>query len=233
MNGLPESADGDWVIGSHKNEAGQFFIGLMDEVAFYDYRIDDPNGDDDPSDSVVAAHYNALFPDPGSPCDFDDDGDCDLDELQYVGLDGADSKYDVDGSGGTINSDDTVAWLDLNGTVPGDANLDSVVDAGDLNAVGLNWQSTVADSWAQGDFDGNRTVDAGDLNLVGLNWQFGAPVAADHAAAAVPEPSAGWLLAIGILVMFSKQGVRPCMRFCSVGSVGRAVHPNDRFPTIL
>jgi hypothetical protein len=175
-------------------------------VAFYDYRIDDPNGDNDTSDSVVATHYNALFPDPGSPCDFDGDGDCDLvdlDELQYVGLGGTESKYDVDGSGGTINSDDTVAWLDLNGTVPGDANLDSAVDAGDLNAVGLNWQSTVADSWAQGDFDGNGTVDAGDLNLVGLNWQFGAPVAAESAA--VPEPSTGWLLAVGVLVMLGRR----------------------------
>ena len=35
-NGI-ESADGEWVIGSHKNQNGQFFEGLLDEIAFYDH----------------------------------------------------------------------------------------------------------------------------------------------------------------------------------------------------
>ncbi len=207
VNGLPESSDGDWVIGSHKNEVGQFFIGLIDEVAFYDYRIDDPNGDNDSSDSLVAAHYNALFPDTGSPCDFDADEDCDivdLDELQYVGLGGSDSKYDLNGSGGLIDAADTAEWLTLAaGTVAGDADLDGDVDAGDLNSLGVNWQSQAATSWAQGDFDGSGTVDAGDLNLVGLNWQFGVAAAAENAA--VPEPSTGWLMMIGALFVIGRR----------------------------
>ncbi len=198
-DGLPESADGDWVIGSHKNEGAQFFIGLMDEVAFYDYRIDDPNGDNDISDSIVPRHYDALFPDNTLPCDFDADGDCDivdLDELQYVGLGGTDSKYDLDNSGGIIDSGDTFAWLESNGTVPGDADLDGDVDANDLNAVGISWQSNNVASWAGGDFDGNGMVDAGDLNLLGLNWQFGIAAAAN---AAVPEPATGWLFGLGVM----------------------------------
>jgi len=56
---IAESADGYWVVGSHKGEGMQFYTGLVDELAFYDYRLDDPNGDDDTSDSRVKAHWEA------------------------------------------------------------------------------------------------------------------------------------------------------------------------------
>lgn len=57
-----ETAYGDWVIGSHKaRQAGTFFGGLMDEVAFYDYPLDDPNQDGDRSDSLVPAHFGAFL----------------------------------------------------------------------------------------------------------------------------------------------------------------------------
>jgi hypothetical protein len=136
------------------------------------------------------------------PCDFDTDGDCDivdLDELQYVGLGGNDSKYDLDGSGDTIDSDNTVAWLELNGTVRGDVDLDGDVDATDLNAVGINWRSTNVTSWSHGDFNGSHVVDATDLNLLGLNWRAGVAAPANSA---VPEPSADRLLVIGVLLTF-------------------------------
>ncbi len=58
---LPESADGNWVLGSHKGGAIQFFTGLLDEVAFYDFRLDDPDGDDDTSDSLVLTHAEAAL----------------------------------------------------------------------------------------------------------------------------------------------------------------------------
>lgn len=203
VNGLPESADGDWVIGSHKNEVGQFFIGLLDEIAFYDYRLDDPNGDDDSGDSLIPSHYEALFPGVTLACDFDGDGECtilDLDELQYVGLGTEDSKYDLNGSGGVIDAADTLAWLSEIETVPGDANLDLVVDANDLNAVGISWQSAEVSSWANGDFDGNGKTDAGDLNLVGINWQFGVAE-----AAAVPEPATCWPILVGGLLVWLRR----------------------------
>ena len=56
---IAEPADGNWVIGSHKSQSRQFYTGLVDELAFYDYRLDDPNGDDDTADSRVRAHYEA------------------------------------------------------------------------------------------------------------------------------------------------------------------------------
>ncbi len=202
VDGKPESATGDWVLGSHKNESSQFFDGLLDEVAFYNYRLDDPDGDNDASDSLIPRHYNALLPDTTVSCDFNGDGICDLsdlNELQYSGLGSADLKYDLDGSG-TVDSADTTTWLATAGSLDGDANLDGIVDAADLNAVGVNWQSIGVQSWAEGDFDGNGTVDATDLNSIGLNWQAG-PIA----TAAVPEPNSSGLILLGLLLIRSKR----------------------------
>jgi hypothetical protein len=136
------------------------------------------------------------------PCDFDADGDCDivdLDELQYVGLGGTDSKYDLDRSGGAIDEADTVAWLEMKGTVRGDVDLDGDVDATDLNAVGISWRSINVTSWSNGDFNGSGVVDAIDLNRLGLNWRAGVAAPANST---VPEPSADWLLVLGVLLTF-------------------------------
>ena len=57
---VTEPADGGWVLGSHKLLDRQFFTGLLDEVAIYDFRLDDPDGDGDTSDSRVEPHYDAY-----------------------------------------------------------------------------------------------------------------------------------------------------------------------------
>lgn len=56
-----ESADGNWVIGSHKSQGSQFTNAVLDEVAIYGFRLDDPDGDDDTGDSKVAAHYGEYL----------------------------------------------------------------------------------------------------------------------------------------------------------------------------
>lgn len=58
----------------------------------------------------------------------------------------------------------------------GDANLDGVVNAADLNQVGIHWQGD-CNGWADGDFTGDGSVTAVDLNRVGINWLESAPVA--------------------------------------------------------
>ena len=58
---IVEGADGNWVIGSHKSQASQFTNSVLDEVAIYDYRLDDPDGDDDLADSKVASHYQQYL----------------------------------------------------------------------------------------------------------------------------------------------------------------------------
>ena len=93
-----------------------------------------------------------------------------------------------------------LAWLAVAGTANiggpypnGDANLDGRVDPSDLNAMALNWERNVT-GWSSGDFTSDGVVDAADLNVIGLNWLSGSV-----APAAVPEPSATYLLLSGLV----------------------------------
>lgn len=61
-----ENAKGGWVVGSHKSQGSQFTNSILDEIAIYNYRLDDPNGDGDENDSKVAAHYGAFLDPPSS-----------------------------------------------------------------------------------------------------------------------------------------------------------------------
>ncbi|MDB4544486.1 LamG domain-containing protein [Akkermansiaceae bacterium] len=60
---VPEPANGNWVIGANKVLTTQLFSGLIDEIAVYDKRLDDVDGDGDVSDSRVSAHYKEYLAD--------------------------------------------------------------------------------------------------------------------------------------------------------------------------
>ena len=68
-------------------------------------------------------------------------------------------------------------------TIPGDANGDGVVDAGDAAILAANWLSDTNATWGMGDFNDDGVVDDMDAAILAANWQHG--VSAD---AAVPEP---------------------------------------------
>ena len=150
-------------------------------------------------------------PNPSVPCDFDQNGVCDiidLDELMYTGLGGSDPKYDLDGSGGTIDLDDRDEFLRQVDSLPGDADLSGMNDAADLNALGTHWQADNLMSWADGDFNGDGSGDATDLNDLGIWWQrTGADFAAAQAASqsAVPEPTGLLTLALGVGLLASRR----------------------------
>lgn len=72
---LPEPANGNWVIGANKVLTTQFFNGLVDELAIYDKRLDDPNDDGDLSDSRVADHYAEFLADTETLISFESDFD--------------------------------------------------------------------------------------------------------------------------------------------------------------
>jgi T5SS/PEP-CTERM-associated repeat protein len=74
------------------------------------------------------------------------------------------------------------------GYLPGDANRDGQVDAGDATILAGNWQADtssgqVRDAWSVGDFNQDGMVDAGDATILAGNWQAGTNMTA------VPEPS--------------------------------------------
>ena len=104
-----------------------------------------------------------------------------------------------------VDTNDIHYWVtDLKSTWIGDANLDGQVNAADLNALALNWRSTAAAGWSQGDFTGDEIVDASDLNMLALNWRSG--VAAAASASAVPEPSSITLLLLGLCALVRRAG---------------------------
>jgi len=78
----------------------------------------------------------------------------------------------------------------LIGLMPGDANLDSVVDAEDAKLLAINWGQydpmLVDVSWAHGDFDFDGTVGSRDAAILAAHWTGGeTPVE----ATSIPEPS--------------------------------------------
>ena len=111
------------------------------------------------------------FAAPGN--DLNNDGSvdsADLDLLASVVDVGMDSTvFDIDGNG-VVDSQDVAAMAQALGGRPGDSNLDGVVDAVDLNRVGINWLTSNCATWERGDFNGDGSVDVVDLNVLGVNW---------------------------------------------------------------
>ena len=100
------------------------------------------------------------------------------------------TQFDFNGDG-EVSIADRDYWLtEYKESLAGDADLDSFVGAADLNAVGLNWQSDSATSWADGDFNGDGFVNASDLNDIGRNWRRSGIV---QIAPAMPVPEPGIL----------------------------------------
>ena len=152
-------------------------------------------------------------------CDFNSDELCDVSDIDQmfsvgdltlgVSVPPGDSVFDLDAND-VIDNTDVERWLaaaaSRNGFGEhysrGDANLNGVVDAADLNALAINWQQNGA-TWSGGDFTGNGTADAADLNDLALNWQRSIPLAA--ATQNVPEPTCAVLLVFGAVCVMCRR----------------------------
>jgi hypothetical protein len=145
--------------------------------------------------------------------DFDDNGLFDTADIDLLGKEiiagTNNAAFDLNGDGVVSLADQDQWRADAaaeNGFaepyLPGDADLNGSVTAGDLNVLGVNWQ-TSPDPWGSGDFDASGFVDAGDLNLLGLNWQK--TIASAAAGQAVPEPSGLTLLALAGLALLRRR----------------------------
>ncbi len=132
--------------------------------------------------------------------DFDEDHyrtAADIDLLSQAVLAGNfDPVFDLNSDGLLDSSDRNVLVHDLVNTYFGDANLDGMVNASDLNEVGFNWLG--AAGWAGGDFTGDGLVNAADLNVLGFQWQKGV---GPGTASPLPEPAAAWLSFSGALLV--------------------------------
>ena len=145
---------------------------------------------------------------PEVDCDFNGDGSCNDADINLLTAEIAggsnDGAFDLTGDG-SVNGDDLSAWLSDAGErnlgaglayLPGDANLDGVVDVSDFNA----WNSAKFSNntnWTDGNFDASNVIDVSDFNIWnGNKFQSSSP-------SAVPEPVlAGWLLAaLGLAVV--------------------------------
>ncbi len=158
----------------------------------------------------VRLYYNALGEHP--TCDLDGDGNCNIDDIdRLVGevIAGTDNGgLDMTGDG-RVDQQDLAQWREIaasqNGLaapyLEGDANLDGIVDARDLNSIGLSWRES-PNTWSQGDFRAVGTVNAQNLNALAVNWGNSVPMAAQ----AVPEPAGlAGLLAAGVCLLLWRQ----------------------------
>ena len=151
--------------------------------------------------------YVQLLAVPGPAGDFNLDGlldTRDVDLLVSGIVDGENSTTLDLTSDGIVDDADLSVWLTdaaiANGFAEayllGDANLDGVVNAVDLNEVGIHWLQD-APRWSAGHFTANGTVNALDLNKIGIHWLASIPSAV--LPASVPEPGAFTLLLLGIM----------------------------------
>ena len=127
--------------------------------------------------------------------DYSGDGqlDCqDLDALELAIGSGSDNlRYDIDGDAALVMADLDFWIRDVFETLPGDANLDRVVDG--LDFVIWNNHKFGSGGWCDGDFNHDGSVDGSDF-IVWNDFKF-----TSAANVAVPEPSAIVIL-LGFLV---------------------------------
>ncbi len=121
--------------------------------------------------------------------DFDGNGQLDCDDLVTLTVAVASQTGDFDlNADGLLSAEDILFWItDIKGTLPGDANLDFVVDTSDFNI----WNAGKFSSgyWCTGDFTGNLVVDTSDFNVWNANkFKSVAPAASP---ALLPPRAAG------------------------------------------
>jgi len=110
-----------------------------------------------------------LYRDWGRPGDINGDYRITVQDINAIETSDYDPYVDWTNTGSN-GKDDMILACSAGGIVPGDANLDGIVDAQDLNEVGKNWGLSIP-FWQFGDFDRNGVIGAGDLNIIGLYWR--------------------------------------------------------------
>lgn len=173
-------------LGKGRNNSMRY-SGDMDEPAIWNRVL---------SAAEIQAQYEAAFVAGGLTGDFDGDSDVDADDIDLltaaIRSGSTDAQYDLDGSNAVDAGDlDSMVGTIL-GSVPGDANLDLMVDLIDLSALASSFNQTAG--WAAGNFNTDTVVDLIDLSLLATNFGVDAPVVPAPASASMMGLAAASLL---------------------------------------
>jgi hypothetical protein len=128
-----------------------------------------------------SVEVGAVVPPDAEPCDFDADGDCDIDDIDElvmaISTGSTDPKYDLDMSGTVAAPGDINAWLAQAGALntpcgnpykPGDFNLDGFVDGTDFGIFNAN-KFTSTGMWSEGDANADGFTDGTDFGVFNAN----------------------------------------------------------------
>jgi hypothetical protein len=137
-------------------------------------------------------------------------------QYYHVYVTGGASEGDADGTevevahlGTLVPGGTGYQWASLLGLVPGDANLDGIVDAQDAAIVAGHWgmcdPSFETITWREGDFNFDSVVNAADASIMAANWTMSTPPGGEGAS--VPEPTVLELLVVlGIVPWIRRRG---------------------------
>ncbi|MCC6681559.1 MAG: hypothetical protein IT445_11715 [Phycisphaeraceae bacterium] len=98
----------------------------------------------------------------------------------------------------------TATKVTITAAVPGDANLDGIVNLSDLQDLGDNWHATTG-LWSKCNFNGDYYVDLADLQALADNWGYGTGADISFTQAldtvVIPEPAGLLLLGAGSVLL--------------------------------
>ncbi|HCN81966.1 MAG TPA: hypothetical protein DIS80_12580 [Verrucomicrobiales bacterium] len=195
---IPEAANGSWVIGANKILTTQFFNGVVDDVAIYGSRLDDPNGDGDSSDSKIGEHYKGFLSDSitvgsfGSSVAYLDSGQsAELNWLVSPEL----SSLTLDDGAGPI--DVLVQTIDGEGSIvvsPAATTTYTLIGTGSLGSESVEVEITVDEAAVINSFVSN-VAEASPGSNITLVWDVanGSSVTIDNGIGAV-DPVSGTVI---------------------------------------
>jgi fibronectin-binding autotransporter adhesin len=192
-------ADSATLVGSFANVLSGGRVNLT-SGGVGSFRVHYGTGSPFGSDKLVLTDFQGTASSSG---DFNNDGlfNCtDINSLvgQMV-LGSNNPQFDMTGDG-LVNQADLVQWRTIAGSInlasgnpylPGDGNLDGVVDGSDFGIWNGNKFTTIA-AWCSGDYSADGIVDGSDFGI----WNGNKFTSSDGGLAAVPEPS-GLLCIVG------------------------------------
>ncbi|MEM7311596.1 MAG: hypothetical protein AAF497_00455 [Planctomycetota bacterium] len=220
--GNPDSVTSGFLTNTIIDSQEAFDVGAVYETTFTANGTDDVVLQFAPY-SEVAVHRQ-LFgingfvltegePGGGVTGDFNNDGDWDCEDIDAltaaIASGSTDLSFDMNGDG-SVSLEDVMdagtGWLAVGGAnnsgatggaafLPGDANLDGVVDVPDFN-VWNSFKFTSLDAWCGGDFNADGVVDVPDFNAWNAN-----KFTSSSSPAAVPEPEFGILALLGFAAL--------------------------------